>query len=119
MRRRGHLRLIAFFLGLAALERILAEDRRMEIADWLLLVQRIAGAGPLRLVTFVPDAAIDAAVGAWSGESTWVLATTVAITVVLAFAGIFFHRQLVRVQKLRETERYPSEIEREARQYPA
>src|SRR3989442_2926 len=99
MRRRGHLRLIAFFLGLAALGGIRGAGPRIELADLLLPVQPIAGAGPLRLVPFVPDAAIDAAVGAWSGESTWVLATTVAITVVLAFAGIFFHRQLVRVQK--------------------
>src|SRR5262249_9573164 len=57
--------------------------------------------------------------GASTGETEWILASTVAATALVGFAGVFVHRMRVLPAKWRETEAYLEAIQRESAKYRA
>ena len=85
-----HFRLVAFFAGLAILG---------------------AATGVLRLRRAGSNAS--------AGEVEWILASTVAATALLGFAGVFVHRMRILPAKWRETEAYLEAIQRESAKYRA
>jgi signal transduction histidine kinase len=85
-----HFRLVAFFLGIAILGAVLG-------------VVRLRKAGP----------------SASAGETEWILASTVAATALVGFAGVFVHRMRILPAKWRETEAYLEAIRRESAKYRA
>jgi len=92
---------------------------RLETEGALLLAERVNEVPPSLLVTIVPEAALEAAMGPLRGEYVWVVASMVAITLVLAGAGAFFLRLSVRAFHAREAERYLARIRRESEKYRA
>lgn len=100
-----------------AAEKILSGATASRTADGLFL-SLLAGEphAPWRLVTFIPNSALDEASSDLRGEYAWVLGSIVLTTVVLIFAGAFLLRMSVREFRLREAARYEKrrqEIERQ------
>ena len=54
-----------------------------------------------------------------AGETEWILASTVALTALAGFAGVFVHRMRILPAKWRETENYLKAIQRESAKYRA
>ena len=90
-----------------------AVETEAPTAQGLALATSVLDAPPLRLVTTLPDAALEAAAAeAVQGEYARIVAGTVAVTAVLVGAMFFFLRLAARASRLRETELELRESER-------
>ncbi|MGQ9589310.1 MAG: sensor histidine kinase [Planctomycetota bacterium] len=103
----------------AAAEAILSGANRVRTEDALFLALPTGEpSAPWRLVTHVPDRALDLAAGDLSAEYAWVIGSMVLTTLVLVSAGAFLIRMSVREFRLREIARYEKqqkELERRMR----
>lgn len=97
----------------AALAAIFRGEASVRDGDVVLLAAAIDVEPPTYLVTQVPDAALDAALGSLSGEYAWVSASMLAITAVLSIAAVFFVRLSARAYRLREAELSLRDVERQ------
>jgi PAS domain S-box-containing protein len=99
---------------------ILRGEKEARDGDALLIATPVAGGLPgWRLVTIVPDSAVQAASISIRGEYGWIIGSIGATTLVLILAGGFFLRLSIREVRLAESGRYLERIRRESARYRA
>ncbi len=100
-----------------AAERILSGSEKAMSRGAALLGASATGSAPRwRIVTTIPDSALDAASGSLRGEYAWVIASMVLTTVLLTAAGALLVRMSIREVELREAARYKEKQAEMARQ---
>jgi PAS domain S-box-containing protein len=100
--------------------KILRGEKEAREGEALLIASPVTGGLPgWRLVTIVPDSAIQAASIPIRGEYGWIIGSIGATTLVLILAGGFFLRLSIREVRLAESGRYLERIRRESARYRA
>jgi signal transduction histidine kinase len=84
---------------------LLKDAVRLDGPEEFFAAEALSDSPPLRLVLHIPASALEAASGGRSADAIWTIASSAAITALLAMAAVFFVRLSVRELRLRELAR--------------